>query len=183
MRSNSWQYVITVLLLAGTLAASKLSERRQPESLARSLDQIPINIGSWTGADAPPLGDAVLQVLRPTSYLDRRYERGADQISLFIAYYAEQRAGESMHSPKHCLPGGGWEIWSYGSAWVPVEGRQIKINRYSIQHNDERLLVLYWYQSKQRIIASEYLGKILLVRDAMAMGSTSGSLVRLILRD
>jgi hypothetical protein len=42
---------------------------------------------------------------------------------------------------------------------------------------------LYWYQSKTRIIASEYLGKVLLTRDALLRNSTAGSIVRIIVPD
>src|SRR5262249_9600712 len=129
------------------------------------------------------LRDDVLTVLKPTSYLSRLYRKDGEQIELFVAYYSQQRAGESMHSPKNCLPGSGWEVWNYGTASVPVNGRQVTVNRYSVQNGPQRMLVLYWYQSKSRIIANEYLGKICLVRDALLSGQTAGSIVRLTLPD
>ena len=88
-----------------------------------------------------------------------------------------------MHSPKHCLPGSGWEIWKHGSALVPVRGAQFEINRYSIQNSGTRMLMYYWYQSKTRIVASEYLGKLLLARDTIMTGQTAGSIVRITLPD
>ena len=183
MRAASWCFVTTAILLGGTLAAARLSDQRRPEALLLPLSSIPKQIDGWIGADGAPLNDRTLEVLRPTTYIDRTYRRGSDQASLFIAYYAEQRAGENMHSPKNCLPGSGWEIWNYGSISVPVNGRNVEINRYSIQNNGTRLVVLYWYQSKQRIIASEYLGKILLVEDAVLRGNTAGSIVRITVPD
>jgi EpsI family protein len=104
-------------------------------------------------------------------------------LELLIAYYAQQRAGESMHSPKHCLPGAGWEISDFGSIDIPVNGRKFRVNRDSISREGVRMVVLYWYQSKGRIIASEYLGKILLARDALLQNSTSAAIVRLALPD
>lgn len=183
MRSRSWQFAVTVALLGGTLAASRLSDQRKPESLTAPLSSIPRQIDGWVGVDSAPLDARTLEVLRPTSYLERAYRRGDEMASLFISYYAEQRAGESMHSPKNCLPGSGWEIWDYGSSRVPVDGRNVDINRYSIQNNGTRLVVLYWYQSRHRIVASEYLGKVLLVKDALLMGSTAGSIVRITVPD
>jgi len=183
MKSSSWYFVATAALLGGTVAASRLSDQRKPELLAQSLNSIPRRIDGWVGVDAPPLDSNTLEVLRPTSYLDRAYRRGTDTASLFIAYYAEQRAGESMHSPKNCLPGAGWEIWDYSSSWVPVSGRNVEVNRYSIQNNTTRLVVLYWYQSRHRIVASEYLGKVLLIKDALLLGNTSGSIVRIMVSD
>jgi len=46
-----------------------------------------------------------------------------------------------------------------------------------------RAIVLYWYQSHQTIIASEYLGKIVLIRDALFNGRTAGAFVRIVLAD
>ena len=104
-------------------------------------------------------------------------------MDLLIAYYQQQRAGETMHSPKHCLPGAGWEIWNHGTAELQVDGRMQRINQYQIQNAGERLVVLYWYQSRRRIIASEYWAKVLLAKDALSSADTSGSLVRITFPD
>jgi EpsI family protein len=183
LKHISWRFLAAFIILTATLAASRLAERRHPESLAHPLTTIPDEIVGWRKVGEEPLSERVLGKLTPTSYLSRTYQKGGQQLGLFIAYYAQQRAGESMHSPKHCLPGAGWEIWDYGSAMVPVDGSELKINRYSIQNSGNRALVLYWYQSRRRIIASEYLGKILLVGDALFNGGTSGSIVRVIVQD
>jgi len=183
MMKCSWRFAILIGLLTATVAASKLSERRKPDSLAQPLESIPVHLGEWMGAGDKPLDSSVLNVLRPTSYLSRVYRQGRRQAGLFIAFYAQQRAGESMHSPKNCLPGSGWEVWQYGTVDVPAGGRTVAVNKYSVQNGSERILVLYWYQSRRRIIASEYFGKICLVRDALLEGHTAGSLVRLTLPD
>jgi EpsI family protein len=88
-----------------------------------------------------------------------------------------------MHSPKHCLPGSGWEIWRQDSAWIPINGLQVKVNKDSIQNLGSRMLMFYWYQSKDRIVASEYAGKILLAKDTLMTGQTAASIVRVTLPD
>jgi EpsI family protein len=179
----SWLFLITVLLLSGTLVASRLSERRRSEYLAQPLENIDRQFAGWRAVSDQTLGARVLKALLPTSYLARTYQKGDRQLGLWIAFYAQQRAGEAMHSPKACLPGSGWEIWNYDSTLIPVAGRQVKVNKYSINNGGQRMLMFYWYQSRQRIIASEYLGKILLVRDALADGRTAGSIVRITVPD
>lgn len=180
----SWRLALIVILLAATLMASKVADNRTPESLGRPLDTIGTNIAGFTGnADNLPLGPGAWEALKCDAYLSRLYHKSGIEADLFIAYYAQQRSGESMHSPKHCLPGAGWEIWDYGSTDVPAGGSNFKINKYSISHDGDRRLVLYWYQSKTRIIASEYLGKVLLARDALLRNSTAGSIVRIIVPD
>jgi EpsI family protein len=182
-RHISWQLAGTVLLLATTLMASRLTTNRKAEQLSQPLNTIDSNIAGFTGSDGPPLDERVLSRLLCDTYLSRAYRKPNLEADVFIAYYAQQRAGESMHSPKHCLPGSGWEIWDYATMDIPVGGRSLKINKYSISHDTDRMLVLYWYQSKRRIIASEYLGKILLARDALLQNSTAGSIVRIIVPD
>jgi Protein of unknown function (DUF3485)/Transmembrane exosortase (Exosortase_EpsH) len=101
------------LLLAATLAGSRLTSYRKSQPLLKPLDTIARHIQDFDGTDNPPLDETVLKELKPTSYLGRTYRKPGAAIDLFIAFYAQQRAGQSMHSPKHCLPGSGWEIWDY----------------------------------------------------------------------
>ena len=170
-------------MLSATLAGYALSERRKPDFLAQPLDTIGKQMDGWNWTSDQPLGESILKRLQLTSYVSRTYENQGTKLGLFIAYYAQQRAGESMHSPKHCLPVSGWEIWKHDSAMVPVKGGQVEVNLYSIQNSGQRMLVFYWYQSKERIIASEYIGKVLLAKDALFSGHTAGSLVRILLPD
>jgi EpsI family protein len=178
-----WHVVGALMLLATTLAASKLTAHRKTDALAHPLDSIAREIQGFVGSDNPPLSAPTLHALQCSSYLSRNYVKRGAQADVFIAYYAQQRAGESMHSPKHCLPGSGWEIWDYGSTDIQASGRSFTINKYSIQNGGERRMVLYWYQSKGRIIASEYVGKVLLARDALFQNSTAASIVRIIVPD
>jgi EpsI family protein len=181
--SFSRAFLWTFLLLLGTVVLTALASNRPPESLRQPLETIPRDIAGWTLSNEQELGAHVLEVMLPTSYLSRTYQKGSHVLDLFIAFYAQQRAGESMHSPKNCLPAAGWEIWRYESATIPVAGEALKVNKYYIQNSGDRRVVFYWYQSKQRVVASEYLGKILLVRDALIEGHTAGSIVRVILPD
>lgn len=183
LRCFPWHTAGALFLLAATLLAYKTTGGRPAETLARPLDTIPWQMAGFQGSENPALTDGVLAQLKPTSYLSRTYRKDGLEADLFIAYYAQQRAGESMHSPKHCLPGSGWEIWDYGSTDISAPGGTARINRYNISRNGQRMVVFYWYQSRERIIASEYLGKILLARDTLLRNSTAGSIVRVVVPD
>jgi len=183
MKPSSLNLLVVIALLMGTLILFKWSDQRPPESLAQPLEAIPRDLGGWVVDGNLPLTQAVLQVLLPTSYLSRDYGKNNQHLGLFVAYYAEQRAGETMHSPRNCLPGGGWEIWKHERVNVRSGGRDFLINKYSVQNADRRLIVFYWYQSRERIVADEYLGKLFLVRDAVMSGSTSGAFIRVTVLD
>lgn len=182
-RISAWCLGLTLFLLAGTLTATKLMARRQPQPLAKPLATIPMEIAGWTGMAAPDPSEEVQGVLKASSILSRIYTHGGTSVELFIAFYAEQRAGESMHSPRVCLPANGWEISQPGSEPVVVAGERYKINRYIVQKGLERMTVLYWYQSRSEIVANEYLGKMLLIRNTILNGATAGSIVRLTFYD
>jgi EpsI family protein len=101
-------------------------------------------------------------------------------VDLFIAYFRSQRAGDTIHSPQHCLP---------GSGWMPIENRRILLsmpghapfpaNRYLIAKGESRQLVLYWFWAHDRGVASEYWAKFYLVADSIKMNRSDGSLVRI----
>ena len=183
MKKSVVPFAATTTLLLATTLLSGLTARRIAEPLAAPLDRIDATIDDWHAAGDHVLPAATLHALAPTAYLVRTYQKANVPLDLFIAYYAQQRAGESMHSPKHCLPGAGWEIWNHDSALIPVHGKTVRINKYSIQNSGSRMVMFYWYQSMTRIVASEYLGKILLARDTVMSGHTAGSIVRIMLPD
>lgn len=147
------------------------------------LSSFPIQLGNWGGADLPIAQD-VLDTLGPGSFLLRRYSPPAASpdpaIDLFLAYFPSQRAGDTIHSPKNCLP---------GSGWTPAESRVIQLtlpghpafpaNRYVVARGAARTLVLYWYWAHNRGIASEYAAKFYLVADAIRMNRSDGSLLRI----
>ncbi|OQB00308.1 MAG: hypothetical protein BWY25_01832 [Chloroflexi bacterium ADurb.Bin222] len=179
----SAQFTAVVGMLAATLAASLASDRRRPEPLRRSLEEVPRSLAGWRMVDRQALEPRILRILEPAGYVVRTYRKDGFDLDLFIAYYEEQRARETVHSPRACLPGHGWEIRAPGSAAVRVDGAPVKINRYAIRNGGDLWVVLYWYQSRRRIVANEYAGKLLLLRDALLEGRTSGSLVRIMVPD
>jgi EpsI family protein len=183
MKRAALLYGAAAAMLGTTLVAKHAAEQRPSDRLLAPLASIPTRLGSWTAGADLEITDGILSRLRPSDVIGRKYNKAGQELELFVAYYAQQRAGESMHSPKNCLPGSGWEIWKLGSAKIPFEGRPVEVNRFSIQNAGQRMVMIYWYQSRQRIIASEYAAKLLLVRDALLDGRTGGSIVRITVPD
>jgi EpsI family protein len=166
-------------LLGGTLLAS-LAPERSPESLLRPLDGIGPEIEGWKLAREEGIPPAQLQA---TSYLARTYTKNDEPLGLLIAFHDSHRGAVSVHSPKNCLPGDGWEIWDSEIRNLVLDGRPVAINEYHIYKLDQRKAVLYWYQSRNRVVANEYLAKLFLLRDGMLDGRSSGSVVRIAMSD
>jgi EpsI family protein len=125
----------------------------------------------------------VLHMLKVSDYVMRRYVDLAGQsLWLYVGYWETQRKGAQMHSPKHCLPGGGWEPLEARRVVIPLSGAPgvIEVNRYLIQKDQYQQLVLYWYQSHGQVVASEVEAKIQLVKNAIFHNRTDGALIRII---
>jgi EpsI family protein len=131
------------------------------------------------------MGKDVLDVLGPGDFLLREYqdESGAPPVGLFVAYFPSQRTGDTIHSPKNCLPGAGWTPLRSERVMLKLPGQApFLANQYLIALGQEQQLVLYWYWAHGRAVASEYWAKYYLVADAIRMRRTDGSLVRLTTR-
>jgi len=112
-----------------------------------------------------------------------RIQREADAAGLdIVGYYHSQREGSQIHSPMNCLPGAGWLPVTTATATLAMSasGERAVINRYLIQKGLDRRVVMYWYQSHGRVVASEYWSKVYLVLDSMRMNRTDAALVRVI---
>jgi EpsI family protein len=153
----------------------------EPEWIpASSLAAVPFEVGPWYGRNDPPLDADVLAVLRADEYLLRTYARAeGPPVGLYVAFYASQQTGATIHSPLNCLPGSGWEPIERVRLRVTLPGGTAAfINRYIVQKGTDRQAVFYWFQSRGRVVASEYASRVRLVRDALTSGRGDGALVR-----
>ncbi len=104
-------------------------------------------------------------------------------MNLYVAWYDSQRAGRSVHSPRTCLPGGGWQIVEFDQVTVPgaqVAGEPLRVNRVVMGMGTSKQLVYYWFQQRGRIITNEYLAKWFLFWDSLTRNRSDGALVRLV---
>ena len=170
--------VVVAIAAAGTLV--DVAARRQAAAPRSSLSTLPRAIGDWQGLDAAPLADDVLATLGVDDYVNRRYVRAGRPLSAYVGYYADQRSGDAIHSPRNCLPGSGWEPVSSGLVPIRSAGGTVTVARYEIAKGTDRQMVLYWYQGRGRIVAGEYANKGWLMFDAARSGRSDGGLVRLI---
>jgi EpsI family protein len=143
------------------------------------LRDFPSAIDSWRSEDLPFDPDVVKEI-GVDDYTNREYFSGGSQsIELYIGYYKDQRSGDAIHSPKNCLPGEGWEPVHSSRVQIGFPGHPAVVNEYLVEKGTERDLVLYWYQTHGRIVASEYWAKFLLVADGVRGRSTDGAMIRL----
>ncbi len=174
---------VTVLLLA---QAAVLYSSVKPEVVPDSppLERLPMQMGDWRYLRDFDVDQETRDVLKADDLLFRGYGDPATGRAgtLFVAAFRSQRNGKSPHSPKNCLPGSGWTQLSADVYSIDVGyAEPIVVNRYIVQHGDERSLVMYWYQSRDRIVASEYRAKFWVMADAMRLNRTDTALVRVVM--
>lgn len=182
------QPLTRALALCALMAATTIflaNARRAEVAVSRTaFDAFPMAIGGWHSIVDPPLEEEILAVLGVDDYLSRIYYKpDGTAVGLYMGFYGSQRQGDTIHSPLNCLPGAGWEPVSQGRLTIADadgRGRAITVNRYIVQKGLERQLVLYWYQSHGRVVASEYTSKAYLIHDAIRLNRTDGSMVRVI---
>src|SRR5262249_34299806 len=168
---------LAVIAAAVCLRASSAEER---VSVRRPLAEMPSTMGGWTAVGQQEFDAATAAVLQADDYVWRTYAREQDAADLYVGFYETQRQGDTIHSPMNCLPAAGWQLLTMNRATIDARGREVIVNRDTIQKGLDRRVVFYWYQSHGRVVASEYWTKAYLVLDGLRLRRTDGALVRVI---
>ena len=175
--------IVVFICFAGGAAGLARAQGHETVPVRTSFAEFPMQIGEWHGAQEPAFDPAVLRVLGVSDYLTRAYFR-ADKagVGLYIGYWESQREGDTIHSPLNCLPGSGWDPVSKTTIEVPngIGDDRIAVNRYVVRKGLDTQVILYWYQSHGNVVASEYWSRLFLVRDAVRLNRSDGSIVRVI---
>ena len=179
--NNNQKYWLMIAILTAALIGLHGLSHGEPVLAAQPLGAFPRNLDGLTGSDEP-MPTEMLNALGVDDYVDRIYQAPSKTpISLYVGYYKSQRTGVSIHSPKNCLPGSGWEPVSSDRLHLDLpDGTPAEANLYVIEKGLDREVVIYWYQSHGRVIASEYQSKTYMVLDAIRLHRTDAALVRVI---
>jgi EpsI family protein len=172
-------YVPAVILLVGCGLIWQ-THTQQPVPLAAPLTTVLASVPGYTVHDQH-VTEEERRVAGMTDYVARAYAQ--DTIVAFttlVSYYDRQSQGKTIHSPRNCLPGAGWEVLRSGTRAVEADGVSHVVNHYTLKNGPATAIVYYWYQGRGRIVASEYQVKWNLLRDAALLGHTEEALVRVV---
>ena len=181
-RSRRWAPALVLAVGALLATAGVAAQRSLP--LRRALGEaVPADLAGYQGREVK-LSEAEAQAVAVTSYLARAYlvadTAKAAAFSIYVGYYAQQAQGQTIHSPKNCLPGAGWEPLTSQPQRITTADGAVTVNRYLIQNRQQRALVLYWYQGRGRVAWNEYRVKWNLLRDAALRRRCDEALVRIV---
>jgi EpsI family protein len=166
-----------VLLVGCFLTAS--ARRQERVNLAKPLRTMPLVLAGFSGTERE-IGEQEQKVAGMSDYVFRVFAQDtANVFSVYVGYYESQTTGKTIHSPRNCLPGAGWQTVESGKRPIDVGGRSLTVNRYILANGPTQAVVYYWYQGRGRVAASEYSVKWDLLRDAATRGRTEEALVRI----
>jgi EpsI family protein len=169
-----------LLVVRGALLYS--SERPEYLPPMTPLGGFPLSLGNWRFYQEGVVDQETRDFLKADDLLDRDYGNAATKrrASLFVAAFRTLSTGVGPHSPKNCLPGNGWSSLLSDKLTLQTPSGPITVNRYVVGRGAERALVLYWYQSRGRVVASEYKAKLWSIADAIRLNRTDTALVRVV---
>jgi EpsI family protein len=174
-------FVPALILGAGLGLLGMTHEQERPAPL-KPIASILDTVGGYTH-EAIEVDTNSQRVAGMDEFVNRVYKRDTLQVfSLYVGYYTYQTQGKSIHSPRNCLPGAGWE--PVESATLPIASApgvgSRDMNKYILANQGNYAAVYYWYQGRGRIESNEYTVKYNLMRDAALHGRTEEALVRLV---
>ncbi|MBS1850712.1 MAG: EpsI family protein [Acidobacteria bacterium] len=177
------RFSLIAILLGATAIFLQARGRSEVFPPRQPLQAFPHQLQAWSGSDVF-IPQEIRNVLGAGDFLLRIYRQDdSPSVDLFVAYFPSQRAGDTIHSPKNCLPGAGWSPVDSSRTTLNFPGQPpLPVNRYIIAKGNERQLVLYWYWAHDRAVASEYWAKFYLIADSIRMNRSDGSLVRVTTR-
>jgi EpsI family protein len=173
--------VCLVILAAMASVSYALQDREELTPSRQTFLDFPMQIALWHGTPMA-MEKQYVETLRFDDYLLADFTAPATgPVNFYVAYYQSQKKGQSAHSPKTCLPGGGWEMHSLTTTAVTEigTGKIFPANRVLIQKGDDRQVVLYWFKQRDRLVTDEYLLKALLFWDSITKRRSDGALIRL----
>jgi exosortase D (VPLPA-CTERM-specific) len=175
-------FIGATALLALTAALHFLLPERTEVTPAReSLVDFPTQVAGWYG-QRTSMEEVYVEALKLDDYLMANYRRDGEKspLNFYVAWYDSQRSGRSVHSPRACMPGGGWQITSLEERDIEVPGSgTLHANRALIELGGSRQVVYYWFEQRGRRLSSEYLVKWYIFWDALTRNRSDGALVRL----
>jgi EpsI family protein len=154
----------------------------ESRALTRPLEDLPQRFGEFAAVGDHEMSEGEELMLRADDYIIRTYASPEGQeFGLYVAYYGRQARGTSIHSPRNCLPGAGWEPVQHSRVVLTGAAVSGTVNRYIVEHTSgRRALVYYWYEGRGRREANEYLVKWQMLRDGVFKRRSDEALVRLI---
>ena len=172
---------LCLVLVAGGVFVNWFERRGEVAVERKSLIEMPQQIGDWRMKGGEIRFDKQTEsVLRADDYTMREYLGANNRLAnVYVGFYASQKSGATYHSPQNCLPGAGWTMREPEQISITTPaGKTFTANRYIIENGVYKEVLIYWYQGRGRIAASEYADKLHTITDSVLRRRSDGAMVR-----
>jgi EpsI family protein len=170
---------ILILIAFGGFGAYVRSHQAEIERPADYI-QIPLETDKYLGLETR-FPEYTYDILKADTTTLRMY---TDRITgdvywLFVAYFSSQKYGSQIHSPIHCVPGGGYRIHTIKPHLIRLEdGRDLAVRRLLVESKRRREVMFYWFETRGGVIASEYGLKFDLMKNSVLLMPTDAAICR-----
>jgi EpsI family protein len=181
MREHVQHLVPAAAMAVGCLMIFGAREQKHVQPRA-AMSTITVDAPGYATREVP-IDTIEQRIAGMDQFLNRQFQRDTADLgfNVYVGYYTYQVQGKTIHSPKNCLPGAGWEPLQSEPRTIRVGDRDVTVNRYLLANKGAQALVYYWYQGRGRIEHDEYKVKWYLLRDAAIHGRTDEALVRIVI--
>ncbi|CAG1064668.1 hypothetical protein BAC1_00233 [uncultured bacterium] len=149
--------------------------------IKKPFKDFPLAHNGWSLVAESTFSDRILEVLKPSDYMSRRYKGpSGESIELYVGYYSGGKGSGGIHSPKQCLPGAGWfKVSEERTPVEPVPGKKFNIVKAVYEKGESREVFLYWYRVKGTEISDEYSLKLLEITNSMLHNRRDSAFIRI----
>jgi len=177
---------VSLLCVLATLAMASGYTKSATHSKSHEISSlhIPTIMRNWQGKQSN-LSPYALNELKLTDYVLTDYKNVNNplrpDVNLYIAYYASQTVGSTIHSPATCLPGGGWQREQSRVISLSLQDQEVllPVTRMIVSKGDQKLVTYYWYHERGRNLTNQISAKWYLLVDSLFKRRSDGSLIRL----
>ena len=148
--------------------------------LAKPFGEFPPVHEGWRMVGQSSLSEDVIDLLMPTDYLSRRY-MGPDgtTVEMYLSYFDGGPESGAIHSPKNCLPGGGWFEMSSDPMVMELGGEKVNLVRAVYAIGDHRELIYYWFDMHGKTMSNEYSLKLAEITGSLVHSRRDRSFIRI----
>lgn len=177
---TAWRFMVVYLLLAAAgLYVQLHKDIMVPANIP--LREFPASVGEWQQISRGEFSEQILEVLKPTDYLSALYKSSrGDQVNLYLGYHGGGKGGGEIHSPKHCLPGGGWLKLSEQVVTLKAGGKDLPVVQAVYQKGGEKEIFVYWFRAKgDEALTSEIGLKLAQIRSSITSRRRDATFIRI----
>lgn len=173
------RYVIAILIVAASGIYVGLLRQMPPvASELPRFELLPAEFEGWRSQDFET-DENTARVLAADATLNRLYQRtDGTSIWLFIAYFRQQQVNAQIHSPRNCIPGGGWRIRSLERCDLVLDGELRSATQMRTARADASQDVIYWFSTHGAVTGNEYILKLQQVKNSILRRPSNAAFVR-----